>query len=396
MKQIREQNFENGAVEKRAMTAYQKYYRSIKVDAFKFRLTTQSDISPYALCFALFGFQLMKEEDLLLEYVDERCDEMVSNLNSLNMKAIQNNDDLRINKPYLQLLTFTLSCFSLLGRIRDSRLEPFVVKMLPDDMAVYLDRIRCFDGAAGSGNLAMFMAILLIHARDYIGIDTQERIDTWCRLHLEKMNRFGFWGNAGSMTHLQFQNGYHQYEILDYLGLENQRASVAADSVASLADRDGHFAPYPGGGGCYDYDAVFLLTSAGPGKIEKHKALLLKTAETIRSEQNTDGGFCESLRIRPRSVGNMLRIIRHILDAHGAARIERLKYGLTLQRPKHDRIHTHWSHYSRRWNESDLWDSWFRMMTLARIDVALNPSNSANWGFVDYPGIGFHSCLRQH
>jgi hypothetical protein len=379
----------------RVVDAYNNYNRDSQVDACQFGFTSQSENSPYALCFALFGFNLIKDTNSLFDHVDERCDMMMSNLNDLKVKTIEKGEDLRIYKPYLQLLTFTLSCFSLLGRIRDPRIETAVVELIPDDITVYLDRIRCFEGVAGSGNLAMFMAVLLIHARDYIGMNTQDRIDTWCSLHLEKMNRFGFWGDVNSMTHLQFQNGYHQYEIFDYLELENKRASVAADSVASLADSDGHFAPYPGGGGCYDYDAVFLLTNTVPGVGEKHRPLLMKTARTICSEQNTDGGFCESLRIRPRSLSNMLRIIRHILDSSGEARIERIKYGLTLQRPKHDRIHTHWSRYSRRWDESDLWDSWFRMMTLARIDVALNPSKSNNWGFIDYPGIGFHSCLRK-
>jgi hypothetical protein len=72
---------------------------------------------------------------------------------------------------------------------------------------------------------------------------------------------------------------------------------------------------------------------------------------------------------------------------------ERLRYGLALQRAKHDRIHTHWSGYSRRWDESDLWDSWFRMMTLARIDAALDHQPAAGWGFINYPGIGYHPSL---
>ena len=29
-----------------------------------------------------------------------------------------------------------------------------------------------------------------------------------------------------------------------------------------MSDKLGHFAPWPGGGGaCYDYDAIFMLTS---------------------------------------------------------------------------------------------------------------------------------------
>ena len=30
-----------------------------------------------------------------------------------------------------------------------------------------------------------------------------------------------------------------------------------------LADQDGRFAPHPSGGGCWDFDAVYLLTHDG-------------------------------------------------------------------------------------------------------------------------------------
>ena len=50
---------------------------------------------------------------------------------------------------------------------------------------------------------------------------------------------------------------------------------------------------------------------------------------------------------------------RHIRSGRGTARVERLRYGLTLLRRRHDRIQTHWSRYSREWSESNLWDSWF-------------------------------------
>ena len=117
------------------------------------------------------------------------------------------------------------------------------------------------------------------------------------------------------------------------------------------------------------------------------------TANSILSEQNEDGGFCESLHVRPRSLANISASFLHAFNGCGRARTERLRSALTLLRPKHDRIHTHWSVYSREWSESDLWDSWFRMLTLARIDCALNPEHSKSWGFINFPGIGFHPSL---
>jgi hypothetical protein len=208
------------------------------------------------------------------------------------------------------------------------------------------------------------------------------------------MNRFGFWGESNTMSHLQFQNGYHQYEMMDYLNTENVPWDVAANCVAALADKEGHFAPYIGGGGCYDYDAIYIITGASSQTISKNRDLLMRSMQSLLSEQNIDGGFCESHQVRPISVMNLLQSVKHVLAAKGDARLERLRSSVTLLRPKNNRIHTHWSDYSRKWNESDLWDSWFRMLTIARIDVALDPSQISKWGFIDYPGIGFHSLLR--
>jgi hypothetical protein len=224
----------------------------------------------------------------------------------------------------------------------------------------------------------------------------QSLIDDWVDLHFRSMNRFGFWGAVIGITHLQFQNGYHQHEILEYLRAENPKLENTVPAVRGIADLEGHFAPYPGGGGCYDYDAVFMLTPEGRIPNEVTRELLCRTASSIAADQRPDGGFAESMRVRPRSLRNFGMFASHILAARGNWSLfaERMRYALTLQRPKHDRIHTHWSRYSRRWDEANLWDTWFRMLALARIDGAINPEHASQWGFIDYPGIGYHPSLR--
>lgn len=98
------------------------------------------------------------------------------------------------------------------------------------------------------------------------------------------------------------------------------------------------------------------------------------------AEQNADSGFCESKFVRPRSVKNLLRTFRHIAQKRNHGLQESIRHSILLLKPKHDRIHTHWSQYSRRWNESNLWDSWFRVLTLARIEVALGSINNNKVG----------------
>jgi hypothetical protein len=299
------------------------------------------------------------------------------------------------DKPYRQLLAFTLSALAVLDALAADPLEDLVREQLPAQLEPSLH--EALAGRAQSGNQAMFTAVFLLHAERYLGMDTRPALERWVSLHLERMNRFGFWGPERGMTHLAFQNGYHQYEILEYLGVRNPRPDAALAAVRCLADHEGHFAPYAGGGGCYDYDAVFVMTPEGRKPDELSAALLRRTRDTILAEQTAAGGFAESHRVRPRSPANLRRALRHTAAAWGTwpLFVERLRYNLALQRSKHDRIHTHWSRYSRRWDEPNLWDSWFRMLTLARIEVALEPQRARDWGFIDYPGIGFHPSLRE-
>lgn len=359
-----------------------------------YRLTPESEPSSFAACFWIFGMHLLRRDDILAGLrgeISESIRRAVREKRSISAATGQLDA-----KPYRQLLAFSLSALSVLGTLAEDPLEDLVVEQLPQSVEAALRGLGCLLGRAQSGNQAMFMAIFLLHARDSLGQPVDDQIQEWVQAHLASMNRFGFWGGGDSMTALQFQNGYHQYEILEYLGVQTGKAETAASAVARLADGQGHFAPYPGGGGCFDYDAVFMLTPEGGIPQQPIAGLLKRTAATLLSEQQADGGFCESLYVRPRSLLNTARSIRHVLEVlpNTSAALERLRYATALQRRKYDRIDTHWSAYSRRWNESDLWDSWFRMLALARIECAMDKHAAEKWGFIDFPGIGFHPSLR--
>jgi hypothetical protein len=375
-----------------AKHGYHRFIDACRQPGGEFALTPRADVSAYALCFAIFGLQLLRDRETLERHRAEWDGRLRHELRRMReeRRAVAR---LQADKTYLQLLTFVLSALSILDTLRHDPLAELVTEVLRSDVAAALREARALEGVARSGNQAMFIGILLLHARDYLDLPFQAPLDEWVWLHLSAINRQGFWGPAVSMSHLQFQNGYHQYELLEYLHVEAAPWQRAAASVASLADGDGHFAPYPGGGGCYDYDAVFLLTTSAD-VARPHASLLARTATTLLAEQNPDGGFAESLRVRPRSLDNLARSARHVLAGHGLARRERLRQAVTLLRPRHDCIETHWSRYSRGWSESDLWDSWFRMLALARIECIFDPTASARWGFINYPGIGYHPSLR--
>lgn len=384
-----------GGLVEQARRCYLDFLTLCKSTDGTYRLTPESDASAFATCFWIFGMHLLRQHAVLVDLRDEltcsiRCavrDARAASATKGQLYA----------KPYRQLLAFSLSALSVLGTLSDDPLEDLVIEQLPQSIEQDLDRHGCLLGKAQSGNQAMFMAVFLLHARDSLGLSVDDRIEAWVRLHLQEMNQFGFWGHNRAMTSLQFQNGYHQYEILEYLGVHTGREQTAANSVAGLADRLGHYAPYPGGGACFDYDAVFAMTPDGEIPNNSVARLLSLTAATLLHEQQSDGGFCESLYVRPRSARNAALSFVHVLSAlpNLPAMFERLRYAVALQRSKYDRIDTHWSRYSRSWNESDLWDSWFRMLALARIQCAMNEEAAHSWGFINFPGIGYHPFLRR-
>jgi hypothetical protein len=360
-----------------------------------YRLTPRAEATSFARCFAIFGLHLLRDTACLAAGADRWALAIRADLDTYRRERTSLGVTLARDKPYLQLLTFSLSALSVLDRLATTPLSEHVTAALSHDVDADFAATGVLEGAPGSGNQAMMMAILLLYARDHLGLNTEGRLDRWTSLLLVSRNRFGFWGRSRSMSHLQFQNGYHQYEVFEYLGVGADCWPNAAAHVASLADSEGHFAPYPGGSGCYDYDGVFMLTGAGPAIARQYQDLLQRTASEILRDRNPDGGFYESRCVRPRSPTNLRRLWQHVRAGRGAARRERLRYALALLRPRNDRIHTHWSRYSREWSESNVWDSWFRMLTLARIQVALDASAATSWGFIDFPGIGYHHALGE-
>jgi hypothetical protein len=381
-------------------SARQRYYNFISLSQNEkndYKLTPNSEESPFALCFALFGLNLIKGLNIFGAAGELYSKKLYSGILEYKKERSYSNSDLRFDKCFLQLLTFSLSALYLTGGNYFINLEDIIKPLIVEDIGWYLEKSSALKGQSQSGNFAMFMAILLIHARDYMGMNTSIQLEQWIELHLKAMNKFGFWGqDRKGMKYLYFQNGYHQYEIFDYLGVDNPMQSIAAENVARLADSQGHFAPYPGGGGCYDYDAVFILTGSKQ-LAEQYRSLLIKTAQSILSEQNIDGGFSESHYIRPRSLKNVSIFIRFLIDGYrkdSGAQMESVRSFVSLMLPRNDTITNHWSVYSRRWNESDLWDSWFRMQTLARIECALGDKKTRDWGFINYPGIGYHNIFQ--
>lgn len=377
-------------------TSKQGYFRFLNdcmSNDKNFLLTPNSESSPYATCFWIFGVHLLQKKQILSKE-KFTLDRKIRNSLYQYRKNIRYEDTKK--KPWRQLLTFSLSALHILGTLKSDPLEDLIIEVLPKNIHLELNKYGCLSGVPGSGNDAMFIAIFLIHSEKFLGFKNKNKIDQWVELHIQKQNKFGFWGEYNNISHSQFQNGYHQYEIFEYLNVDNPKSKKASEFVFQLMDSDGHFGPYPGGGSCYDYDAIYILTQSDDINQKVEKKILEKTFINILHEQNPDGGFCESRFMWPRNKNYLLKYMKHIFHSlpNHYLFYERLRLFLSLQQKKYHTISTHWTNYNRLWNESSLWDSWFRMIAIARLSKRFDKNNNDDWGFINYPGIGYNKLYN--
>jgi len=295
-------------------------------------------------------------------------------------------------KPHLQFLCFTLSALETLGEANNVDTLKYVSSLNKFKFRELEVNFRLASGKAPSGNLAMFHAVINLYLiRNNINVDECSIfIRDWLNYHEKSINKFGFWGSdTGFSRYRNFQNGYHQWEIFSYLNQYPSGIKDAARTVASLQDRTGHFSPYPGGGGCYDYDAAYILLTykkiASDYMYDQKLKLLL---DALILEQNDDGGFAETQSFINGINLNYKGILNHIPSTQFGVSAERFVEILKRIRHKHRKIHTHWSLYSRDWDESNLWDSWFRVLTILRIALDLGLIEGVKVNSINFPGIG--------
>lgn len=353
-----------------------------------FRLFERSSFSPYARCFIIFTRALCKDRKWLSKNKIALIHSLNNDLSIFYKSRLSEIPDEKFDKPILQLLCFTLSALYLLNGSLSETNKSIVRKYLKSDLEADLISRGVFKGAPGSGNYAMFRAVLLLYANTHLDLDFNHEIAHWISMHISTANRNGFWGPNDLEPYLQFQNGYHQYEILEYLNVAEAPWKAAADHTVALADQLGHFAPYPGGGGCFDYDATFLLTShlvVG----NSYKEVVEKTLITVLSEQNDDGGFCESKLLRTHNgLPRPLALLNHIRKQPIHCRHTSALIGLNLCRPKHRVVRTHWCEEDRYWHESNAWDTYFRLLLIARAIKFLGFPGGELFEVNEYPGIG--------
>ena len=108
----------------------------------------------------------------------------------------------------------------------------------------------------------------------------------------------------------------------------------------------------------------------------------------IVSEQNLDGGFCESIYMKNDLWFKFSNVIQHIISQPSHIRIWSIYINLNLLRYKHRHVITHWSQTNREWDESNAWDTFFRLSTIYRVCDRLNLKEKNLFQINNFPGIG--------
>jgi prenyltransferase beta subunit len=364
-------------------------------------MNTDADSSIFTSCFALFLYDLF---DQVREWAQGKRDEWAAFIRSfqdsesgyflpaayqgsLNTKAVH------------QCTAFCLSALRILEKFPKYDLSFLSQWNTPEKMYGYLENSGCFKGAPGSGNTAMFVAIFLTYQYERVtDVSLLELMENWFDFHDKAQNpSSGFWGDSSRQRYFSgFQNAFHQFVIYHYWNRDVQFHEKIVDAVMKLQDRDGFFAPIAGGGGCWDLDAADILIRCGYQKGYRNRDIrhaLTRLFEAVLKSQNDDGGFCES-RKRPSSIIKVFscRNIKTILSGHRPdVSYWRLRASLSNARSSREKIYTHWTEGGRFWHQSDMWDTWFRCLTLAEIDTILNLSTGdggEGWNFQKCIGLG--------
>jgi prenyltransferase beta subunit len=378
-----------------------QWLRTMRVSATEYKMNETADATIFTSCFALFILHLFRETDKFTEA--ER---------SLWVAHVQSYQDMEDGyfKPEVQLHAdqerswHQLTCFCLSALALLNAEPRFPLRFLgrwetPESIHEYLVECGCHTGASGSGNKAMFLAIFLTWEYERTHDERYRScLEEWFAFHNAHQNAQGFWGRDWKSHSLHgLQNGLHQFMIYFYWQRRLPRLERIIDVALSTQDRDGFFAPTPGGGGCYDYDAIHTLVRAY--RISEHRrpdieACLRRARAALSSNQNHDGGFCLSSK----PLTTCLDVVRHgrvyFSGRHPYLWYYRLRRVLSAFLRRKSPIQTGWTCRGRTWTDSNLWDTWFRCLSLAEIETIIPSEHDTgfkNARFHRMVGFG-HGC----
>lgn len=380
----------------------------------RYRMSESTDASPFTSCFACFIRYLL---DDLRNLTDSERSEWLNYLLSyqnpatglfvdkeIEQRGLRDNHNFRY--VTWQLTTFCISAVSTLGGELKYPLEIIEKENLSDRNGIYqwLETLN-WRNPWGSGNMAMFLGILLIKNYEMKQNEkTRDTVDAFFDWHdLHQNPKTGFWGKGRmSEYHYGLYGAYHQYLLYFYWNRKVRFQNKIIDKALTFQNIDGLFAPQMGGGGCEDIDVIdslvnlYFRTNYKRREIEK---TLRKAYSVIKSLQQENGGFIWGIRKHYSSfIGfKMLFDVNKYSDWYEWYFINR-RYWREQSKVKQARHSPGWHRAGIPIDESDLFSTWFRLLAVAITSYVLEdiPETEINWRFLASPGLGWFDKTIVH
>lgn len=220
-----------------------------------------------------------------------------------------------------------------------------------------------------ASNKLMFLLYFLTYEQVRLGKNNIEIINfVFDRLDNHQDSTTGYWGTKTEPLEHGMYGAAHIYMYYNYHNREIKFADKISTNTLNLFNEFGLFGGKYGGA-CEDYDAIEILNEINTyqkvtdiryfNTLRKHLSVVLK-------HQHRDGGF--SYRIDNRDYLRRLKK-KYITGS------EDFSYGA-------------WNKMkANAFYESDLWSTYFRILSLAKIECILN-TGDCKFNFYDLPGWG--------
>lgn len=246
-------------------------------------------------------------------------------------------------------------------------------------------------------NNIMFILYFFIYEQENYELENEIYIQTiieW--LIKNQSNNTGYWDcNNKSSLHNQMAGAFHFLFFFDYLGINIQHKEEIINSTLLIQEYDGLYSYASGGGSCDDLDGIDILCRLFNSGVEKNKIRksLLKSYNSLTKNQNYDGGFCWAKR-RNFNWKNIIHIIplrlilkRKNIDAKNSffMKNKNIIYSL-LFKQKLTWCYSGIKDYKIYIDDSDIFSTWFRVLSLTLIEKTLDNKNNI---IREKCGIGF-------
>ena len=373
----------------------------------EYKFSVNSDSTIFSSIFALFILDLFKQTDNFSKNERNRWINYIQNFQNKETGIYEPKEYFHKDKERnsYQLTAFCISALKILNAKPNYKLK-FVDSIFKTskDVENYLINNKCHLGKGGSGNKAMFLAIFLQYQYELTSdIKYKNKINTWLNFHNKHQNKeTGFWGNNYKDYYLKgLQNGFHQFIIYYYLNKEIPLIDKIVKRIIDFQNCDGSFSFNIGGQACKEYDVIHTLL-IGLNKrdfdCEEIKIVMERVSRLIFKNKNIDGGFCSS-KIIPSKIPFVHIIMNLKFFFYGKYPMMwyyRVKNYIGDIIKGRNLIHTGWTKYDRKIDESNLWDTWFRCLTILEISCFLSKDKNISnlFRFQDMIGIGYFNYDR--